>query len=138
MSCPGTTTSNNSRSIRVRSSSSTRAKVGPSRTADRSTVNSPSTASVIFSTSGRMQAPANLAALPTYCTMKATANFCRIPRYNGGYKWPSLEELHRKLFGRPHTASHDARADVVACAKCFFELRRLGVAQISFRASSQA
>ncbi len=74
----------------------------------------------------RLKTSANLAALPTYCTMKTTVNFCRIPRYNGGYKWPTLQELHRKLFGHPHTAAHDARADVVACAKCFFELRRLG------------
>jgi DNA polymerase III epsilon subunit-like protein len=93
---------------------------------------------IVLNEYARLETPANLGTLPTYCTMKTTANFCRIPRYNGGYKWPTLEELHRKLFGRPHTAAHDARADVVACAKCFFELRRLGVAQIPSKAIPRA
>ena len=89
---------------------------------------------IVLNEYARLETPTKLGTLPTYCTMKTTANFCRIPRYNGGYKWPTLEELHRKLFGRPHTAAHDARADVVACAKCFFELRRLGVAPIPSKA----
>ena len=93
---------------------------------------------IVLNEYARLNTPANLAVLPTYCTMKTTASFCRIPRYNGGYKWPSLEELHRKLFGRRHTAAHDARADVVACAKCFFELRRLGVAPIPSKALPRA
>ena len=59
--------------------------------------------------------------------MKNTTHVCRLPRYNGGYKWPTLEELHLHLFGKPHEAAHDAEGDVRACAKCFFELvsRRL-------------
>jgi DNA polymerase-3 subunit epsilon len=93
---------------------------------------------IVLNEYARLDTPANLAALPTFCTMKSTASFCRIPRYNGGYKWPSLDELHRKLFGCPHTAAHDARADVVACAKCFFELRRLGVAQVPSKALPRA
>lgn len=93
---------------------------------------------IVLNEYARLETPTKLGTLPTYCTMKTTANFCRIPRYNGGYKWPTLEELHRKLFGRPHTAAHDARADVVACAKCFFELRRLGVAQVPSKAHPRA
>ncbi len=69
----------------------------------------------------------NLSRLPTYCTMQNTVQVCRIPRYNGGYKWPKLEELHVHLFGRGLTQAHDARADVLACARCFFELRRRGL-----------
>lgn len=89
---------------------------------------------IVLNEYARLGTPTKLGTLPTYCTMKSTANFCRIPRYNGGYKWPTLEELHRKLFGRPHTAAHDARADVIACAKCFFELRRLGVVHVPSKA----
>ncbi len=60
------------------------------------------------------------------CTKEQSTNFCAIPgRY--GYKWPSLSELHYILFGTHMTNSHDAQADVLACAKCFFELKRLGI-----------
>ena len=59
------------------------------------------------------------------CTMKETANYCRLPgKY--GYKWPSLTELHRQLFGTPSRAD-GALADADACLRCFFRLRELGV-----------
>lgn len=64
------------------------------------------------------------------CTMEAATDFCAIPgRY--GYKWPTLAELHMKLFGKSATESHDAAADVRICAKCFFELTRLRVIRVS-------
>jgi DNA polymerase-3 subunit epsilon len=57
------------------------------------------------------------------CTMRQTATWCGIPgRY--GPKWPSLQELHDKLFGLGFIGSHAAGADVAATAKCFFELIR--------------
>ena len=60
------------------------------------------------------------------CTMKETADFCRLPgKY--GYKWPSLTELHRKLFGRPFGGAHGALTDADACLRCYFRLRELGV-----------
>jgi len=75
----------------------------------------------------RIRHPENFSSLPTFCTMKGTTHICRIWRPGGGYKWPTLEELHRHLFGCAHDAAHDARGDVRACAKCFFELRRRGL-----------
>ena len=60
------------------------------------------------------------------CTMKSATDFCQLPGYYG-YKWPSLTELHRKLFREDFADQHTAMADVRACAKCYFELRRLGV-----------
>jgi len=74
----------------------------------------------------RIRHPQNFSSLPTFCTMKNTTRVCCIPRRGGGYKWPTLEELHRHLFACAHEAAHDARGDVLACAKCFFELRRRG------------
>lgn len=75
----------------------------------------------------RLRCPENLSKLSTYCTMKIGTNICRIPsRGRPGFKWPKLEELHRHLFGRAHASAHDARGDVSATAKCFFELRRRG------------
>ena len=64
-----------------------------------------------------------LSAKQSFCTMKSTTNFCQIPGPRG-YKWPSLSELHQKLFGKDFDSAHDAVADVRACARCFFELRQ--------------
>lgn len=62
------------------------------------------------------------------CTKEASTLFCKIPReYGNEYKWPSLSELHIKLFGHGFEEAHDACADTRACAKCFFELKKLGV-----------
>lgn len=60
------------------------------------------------------------------CTMQVGTDYCRIPG-NYGYKWPKLSELHRKLFGQNFAEAHNAAADIQATAKCFWELRRLGV-----------
>lgn len=60
------------------------------------------------------------------CTKLSSTNFCRLPG-NYGYKWPSLTQLHNKLFGADFENAHNASSDVKICAKCFFELKRLGV-----------
>lgn len=60
------------------------------------------------------------------CTMKASTAYCRLPGPYG-FKWPSLQELHTHLFGRPYAGAHDAVADVQACRHCFFELKRMGI-----------
>ena len=57
------------------------------------------------------------------CTMQAATNFCRIPGPYG-YKWPSLQELHLKLFNESFVGAHQALVDVRACARCYFELKR--------------
>lgn len=66
---------------------------------------------------------------PTFCTMtnKKIISFCKIPRYGGGYKYPRLPELHKKLFDTSFDGEHDASKDVKACAKCFFELKKMGI-----------
>ncbi|MCK9631038.1 MAG: 3'-5' exonuclease [Methanoregula sp.] len=66
----------------------------------------------------------------TFCTMKSKEiiSFCKISKpYGSGYKWPSLPELHRKLYNKTFDGEHDASKDVEACAYCFFELKRRGV-----------
>ena len=55
------------------------------------------------------------------CTMKEAVEFCQLPG-KWGYKWPSLSELHRRLFGEPFADAHDAAADCLACMRCFFAL----------------
>ncbi len=59
------------------------------------------------------------------CTKLKSTKFCAIKSIYG-YKWPSLSELHIKLFGVDFEDSHDAMADVSATAKCFWELRSIG------------
>ena len=55
-------------------------------------------------------------------------DFCAIPGGRGGrFKWPTLTELHEKLFGEGFGDAHDAAYDVAATAKIFFELCRKGV-----------
>jgi len=63
------------------------------------------------------------------CTMVETTEFCRIPGPYG-YKWPTLSQLHRELFDSEFEEAHDAGADVAACAKCFFELKRRNILYI--------
>ena len=65
--------------------------------------------------------------LDKICTMMKSTKYCNLPGRYGNPKWPKLGELYFKLFGEELTDLHDAMADVHACAKCFFELKRLGV-----------
>jgi DNA polymerase III subunit alpha len=56
-------------------------------------------------------------------TMKSTIDFCALPGGKGGkFKFPTLTELHEKLFGESFDAAHDAAYDVHATTKCFFAL----------------
>jgi DNA polymerase-3 subunit alpha len=58
------------------------------------------------------------------CTEK-TAKLCQIPGgRGGGFKLPTLTELHEFLFKEPFAEAHNASADVEATARCFLELLR--------------
>ncbi|MGC6423752.1 MAG: 3'-5' exonuclease [Lentimonas sp.] len=60
------------------------------------------------------------------CTKEESTDYCELPgKY--GYKWPTLSELHIKLFGTDFEGGHDALIDVRACARCYFELVDRGV-----------
>ncbi|HPD75591.1 MAG TPA: 3'-5' exonuclease [Methanoregulaceae archaeon] len=78
----------------------------------------------------RCRMATNLPEKYQFCTMKSKkiVECCRIPKQAGwGYKWPTLTELHSHLFETGFAGSHDAHADVEACARCFFELRKRGI-----------
>ncbi len=65
--------------------------------------------------------------LPAICTMKGTTELCGLTRPGGyGYKWPTLEELHRYCFGCSYDGAHDASNDIGACARAFFKLLEAG------------
>lgn len=63
------------------------------------------------------------------CTMMSSTKFCSLPGPRGP-KWPKLQELHRKLFSEDFAEAHNAAADIDATARCFFELKRMGVITI--------
>jgi hypothetical protein len=64
------------------------------------------------------------------CTMERTTNFCAIDG-SYGYKWPKLSELHYMFFRTDFEEAHNASVDVTATARCFWELKRIGVCNSS-------
>jgi DNA polymerase III epsilon subunit-like protein len=63
------------------------------------------------------------------CTLQSTIDYCALPGEHG-YRWPGLSELHFKLFHSNLKRAHTADADAAAVAKCFWELKRLGIIRI--------
>lgn len=68
--------------------------------------------------------------MPSYCTMKLSANYCNILNSNKEVKWPSLQELHYKLYREKFEGTHNAMADIKATYRCFFTLVKLGVIKL--------
>ena len=64
--------------------------------------------------------------LERFCTMKSSTSFCNIEGPYG-QKWPSLQELYFKLFGRMFEDAHRANSDLNACYQCFLELKKIGI-----------
>ena len=63
---------------------------------------------------------------PTVCTMKSSTDFCKLPgKY--GYKWPTLQELYKILFGEGFGNAHNSLSDIQATKKCYFKLKALGI-----------
>lgn len=67
--------------------------------------------------------------LKQVCTMESSTSYCELPG-PFGFKWPKLEELHQILFNGSFQGAHDALNDVLITAKCFFELKKIGVIQL--------
>lgn len=71
----------------------------------------------------RKNAPLTVCERQQLDTKDLSVDFCALPGGRGGkYKWPTLTELHEKLFGVGFADAHDAAYDVDATAKCFFGL----------------
>lgn len=79
----------------------------------------------------RLKIPSSITAKPKIDTIEKGTDFCQIPGARG-YKWPTLTELHKKLFGKNFDDAHDAAADVEATARAFLEMVRLGVITVNF------
>lgn len=67
-------------------------------------------------------------------TKDDATEFCALPGGRGRFKWPTLSELHDKLFEIGFEEAHNAAADVDATARAFLELVRIGVCKPTFPA----
>jgi DNA polymerase-3 subunit alpha len=63
-----------------------------------------------------------------YCTMQESKEWFGVwdNDYND-YKFPSLSELHVKLFGKGFANAHDAKNDVQATVDCYVKLLKRGI-----------
>lgn len=63
--------------------------------------------------------------------MLSTVDFVgALNRWGKPGKWPTLTELHVKLFECEFEGAHDALDDVKAMVNCFFELKKRGIINI--------
>lgn len=65
-----------------------------------------------------------LAHLESYCLMHEATYYCKIKGKTGGYKWPTLQEMHTIIFKQGFTPAGNARADVIAASRCFIALKK--------------
>ena len=62
--------------------------------------------------------------------MKLSANYCNILNSNKEVKWPTLQELFFKLYGKNFEGAHNAMADINATYRCFFTLVKRGIIKL--------
>ncbi len=68
-----------------------------------------------------------LAHIESYCLMHEATYYCKLKnKRGGGYKWPSLQEMHSIIFNQGFTPAGNARADVIAASRCFIALKKAG------------
>ena len=60
---------------------------------------------------------------PEYCTMKNSIELCNIKKISKSgeeyLKFPSLTELHNKLFDKTPKSVHNSMVDVLLCLRCY-------------------
>lgn len=61
----------------------------------------------------------------SHCLMLEGTYYCKIKSKAGGYKWPSLQEMHTIFFNKGYSPSNNARADVIAATRCFIALMKV-------------
>ena len=64
----------------------------------------------------------NLENADKYCLMQEATWYTKLPSKTGGYKWPSLQEIHAKVFEARYSNANNALGDVAATTVCFFAL----------------
>lgn len=72
----------------------------------------------------------DLANAEKYCLMQEATWFCKLPAKGGRFKWPSLQEIHTKLFQTRFSNAGNALGDVSASTVCFFGLLDLDAIEL--------
>ncbi|MFZ1704231.1 MAG: hypothetical protein WAT79_07780 [Saprospiraceae bacterium] len=67
-----------------------------------------------------------------HCLMEEGTYYCKISNKAGGFKWPTLNELHGHCFQKGYSPSNNARADVIAAARCFIKMKKTGMLEDLF------
>lgn len=82
---------------------------------------------MIIVESNRGKNPINFSTKQEYCTMMNTIDLCRIEKLNSCgekyFKYPTLTELHQRLFGIIPKNTHDSMADVLFTLRCYLYLQ---------------
>ncbi len=81
---------------------------------------------VVLAEFHRMNMPQRLSVSESYCIMQESTYFCKIVGKGGKLKWPTLSELHQRVFGKPYSNPNDAFHDTIAAAKSLFVLIEAG------------
>ncbi|MBT8218441.1 MAG: hypothetical protein KJP00_01365 [Bacteroidia bacterium] len=63
---------------------------------------------------------------PTYCIMEEATFYTKLPKKGGGFKWPTLQEAHTKIFKQGYSPARNARADVIAASRVLLALLSVG------------
>ena len=63
---------------------------------------------------------------PSYCTMQHGTDICKLPGAYG-YKWPTLQQLYCKLFGKEFDDAHNSASDIAATERCYWRLKELNM-----------
>lgn len=87
---------------------------------------------VVTAEADRAEILERLSSAETYCLMQEATYFCAIPGKGGKYKWPSLTEIHSRIFNRSYSNAGRADADVQALARCFIVMYKTGVLEDIF------
>jgi len=72
----------------------------------------------------------NLPDSNNYCLMEEATWFCKLAKEGPGYKWPSLEQIHEKIYGAEFENAGEAQADVSVVSLSFFHLLDLEAIEI--------
>ena len=65
-----------------------------------------------------------------YCLMQEATWFCKLKGKGPGYKWPSLQQIHKKIYNAEYENAGEAQADVAVTALSFFHLLDLEAIEI--------
>ena len=73
-----------------------------------------------------------LSSADNYCLMQESTYYCGLAGKRGQFKWPSLPELHTRIFGKSYNNPSHAEADLNALARCFIVMYKTKVLEDIF------